>query len=39
MITAMINWIQLYDWLEATGGTQIPLNRTANIPNGDYKYP
>lgn len=31
--------IQLYDWLEATDGMQIPLKRTVNYRYGDYKHP
>jgi N-acetylglucosamine-6-sulfatase len=29
----------LYDWLEQTGGMQIPLKRTVKHPFGDYKHP
>ncbi|HVG13973.1 MAG TPA: sulfatase, partial [Chitinophagaceae bacterium] len=29
----------LYDWLEKTGGMQIPLKRTIKHPFGDYKHP
>jgi len=29
---------ELYDWLESTGGMQIPLKRTIKHPWGDYKY-
>jgi arylsulfatase A-like enzyme len=29
----------LFDWLEETGGMQIPLNRVVHHPYGDYKHP
>ncbi len=29
----------LYDWLEGTGGMQIPLKRTVKYRFGDYKHP
>ena len=28
----------LYDWLEKTGGMQIPLKRTVKYRFGDYKH-
>lgn len=30
---------ELYDWLQQTGGMQIPLKRTIHNPFGDYKHP
>lgn len=30
---------ELYDWLEQTGGMQIPLKRTVKHPFGDYRHP
>jgi N-acetylglucosamine-6-sulfatase len=30
---------ELYDWLEQTGGMQIPLKRTIKHPFGDYRHP
>jgi N-acetylglucosamine-6-sulfatase len=30
---------ELYDWLEKTGGMQIPLKRTVKHPFGDYRHP
>ena len=29
---------ELYDWLEQTGGTQIPLKRVTRPPFGDYRH-
>jgi len=29
----------LFDWLEQTGGMQIPLKRTIKHPSGDYRHP
>lgn len=29
---------ELYDWLEQTGGMQIPLKRSVHHPFGDYKH-
>jgi N-acetylglucosamine-6-sulfatase len=29
----------LFDWLEQTGGMQIPLKRTIKHPDGDYRHP
>ncbi len=31
--------VDLYDWMEATNGMQIPLKRTVKYPYGDYRYP
>jgi arylsulfatase A-like enzyme len=30
---------ELYDWLEHTGGMQIPLKRISRPPFGDYRHP
>jgi len=30
---------ELYDWLEQTGGMQIPLKRITRPPYGDYRHP
>jgi N-acetylglucosamine-6-sulfatase len=30
---------ELYDWLEQSGGMQIPLKRTIHHPWGDYRHP
>jgi arylsulfatase A-like enzyme len=30
---------ELFDWLEKTGGMQIPLKRTVKYPHGDYRHP
>ena len=29
----------LFDWLQQTGGMQIPLKRTIKHPSGDYRHP
>ena len=30
---------ELFDWLEQTGGMQIPFKRTIKNPYGDYRHP
>ncbi|PSR52505.1 acetylglucosamine-6-sulfatase [Adhaeribacter arboris] len=30
---------ELYDWLESTGGMQVPLKRTIKMRDGDYLHP